>query len=287
MKNRPNFFIAGMPRSGTTSLYTYLKQHPDVFLSVYKEPHFFGKDLAQNIYAVRDEGIYNGLFAGAAGKAAIGEGSVWYLTSKTAAAEIKAFNPAAKIIIMLRNPVSMIYSLHSLYVRTGNENEVNFGKALALQPERMKGRAIPAGCYFPEGLLYTEVGKYYQKIKRFADEFGMANLHFVIFDDFAGDTALSYRGVLEFLGVDPGFPAEFDLAKASAVIREIVFKEIRHAHPEVRKKLANKTGLRAHKSPARAPLSPGLRVHLQEAFKEDVEKTGRLIGGDLLNKWGY
>lgn len=74
---KPNVFIAGMPRSGTTSLYTYLKQHPDIYLSVYKEPHFFGKDLTQNAYSIQDEAVYYSLFDRAAGYSAVGEGSVW------------------------------------------------------------------------------------------------------------------------------------------------------------------------------------------------------------------
>ena len=140
--HKPDFFIAGMPRSGTTSMYTYLKQHPDIFLSIYKEPNYFCKDLSQSDYNVRDEALYHSLFVHAAGKKRIGEGSVWYLTSTTAASEIKKFSPSAKIIVMLRNPVEMIYSLHSLYLRTGNEDTVDFEQALALQPDRMKGLFI-------------------------------------------------------------------------------------------------------------------------------------------------
>lgn len=278
---KPNVFIAGMPRSGTTSLYTYLKQHPDIFLSLYKEPHFFGRDLTQNIYTIREKEVYLSLFEGAAGKEAIGEGSVWYLTSTTAASEIKAFNPSARIIIMLRNPLDMIRSLHALYVRTGNEDLTDFRDALDRQQTREKGESLPPGCYFPEGLYYTGVAAYYDKIKRFTDTFGMEGVHFVIFDDFAADTARSYRGVLDFLGVDPGFRAEFDLKKADGVIRKQVLNEIRHAHPEVRKKLASKTGLRAHKGPRREKLSPELDARLRSLFKEDIEKTSRLIGRDL------
>jgi len=278
---KPNVFIAGMPRSGTTSLYTYLKQHPDIYLSVYKEPHFFGKDLTQNAYSIQDEAVYYSLFDRAAGYSAVGEGSVWYLTSRTAASEIRAFNPSAKIIIMLRNPVDMIYSLHSLYVRTGNEDSTDFGEALDRQQARENGESLPSGCYFPEGLFYTRVAAYYEKIKRFTDTFGMEGVHFVIFDDFAADTARSYREVLDFLGVDTGFRAVFDLKEADVSIRKRVFNEIRHAHPEVRKKLASKTGLRAHKGPRREKLSPELIARLRSLFKEDIEKTGRLIGRNL------
>jgi len=280
LKCKPNFFIAGMPRSGTTSMYTYLKQHPDIFLSIYKEPNYFCKDLSQSGYNIQDEALYYSLFVHAGSKKRIGEGSVWYLTSKTAASNIKQFSPSAKIIVMLRNPVEMIYSLHSLYLRTGNEDTADFEQALALQPDRMKGLHIPEACYFAEGLFYTEVAKYYEKIKRFVDMFGKENIHFVIFNDFAGNTAQSYKDVLEFLEVDANFPAEFDLKKADRVIRPLALNQIRQSHPEIKKKLSTKTG-DTHKGPSRPPLSPGLRSRLQELFREDLEKTGQLIQRDL------
>jgi hypothetical protein len=280
---KPNFFIAGMPRSGTTSLYTYLKQHPEIYLSIYKEPHFFGKDLTRNIYCIRDEEIYFGLFAGAGGKKRIGEASVWTLTSVTAAAEIHAFNPTAKIIIMLRNPLDMIYSLHSLYLRTKNEDIPDFQQALEKQADRMNGQAIPAGCYFPEGLFYLEVAKYYEKIKRFMDIFTRENLHIVIFNDFVKQTPRCYREILQFLQVDPNLETEFDIKKAAQVIRPKVLGQIRRGHPEVKKKLSSKTGPEAHQGPPRPPLPPALSLRLQRVFKDDIKKTSQLIGKDLMH----
>jgi hypothetical protein len=280
-KCEPNFFIVGMPRSGTTSMYTYLKQHPDIYLALYKEPNFFCKDMTQSFYTIQDRELYDSLFTHAGDKKCIGEGSVWYLTSKIAAAEIKKFKPAAKIIIMLRNPIDMIYSLHGLYVRTKNEDIIDFPKALAVQADRMKGVSIPETCYFPEGLFYTEVARYYPKIKRFTDVFERKNIHVVLFDDFVSDTPRSYRDTLEFLEVDPNFPAEFDLQKAAKLIQPAVLQEIRHSHPEIKKKLSAKVRLDAHESPPRAPLPPRLRSHLQAIFKEDIKKTSELIGKDL------
>jgi hypothetical protein len=278
---KPDFFIAGMPRSGTTSMYTYLKQHPDIYLAVYKEPNFFCKDLTQSFYSIQDPGMYDGLFTHAGDKKRIGEGSVWYLTSKIAAVEIKKFNPAAKIIIMLRNPVDMIYSLHGLYVRTKNEDITDFPTALAAQADRMKGLSIPETCYFPEGLFYTEVAGFYPKIKRFTDVFARKNIHVVIFDDFVTESPRSYRDTLEFLEVDPDFPAEFDLKKAAKVIQPMVLHQVRHSHPGIKKKLSAKVRLDAHEGPPRVPLPPQLRSHLQSLFKEDIEKTSELIGKNL------
>jgi hypothetical protein len=280
---KPNFFIVGMPRSGTTSMYTYLKQHPEIYLSIYKEPHFFGKDLTHNIYCIRDEEIYLGLFAGAGEKKRIGEASVWTLNSVTAAAEIHAFNPAAKIIIMLRNPLDMIYSLHGLYVRTKNEDIPDFQQALEKQADRMNGRAIPPGCYFPEGLFYLEVAKYYKKIKRFMEIFSRENINIIIFNDFVKQTPRCYREILQFLQVDPDIETEFDIKKAAQVIRPIVLGQLRRSHPEVKKKLSSKTGLEAHQGPPRPPLPADLSSRLQWVFKDDIEKTSRLIGKDLMH----
>lgn len=280
---KPNFFIAGMPRSGTTSMYTYLKQHPDIYLAVYKEPNFFCKDLTQSSYNIQDPELYCSLFAQAGDKKRIGEGSVWYLTSKIAAVEIKKFNPSAKVIIMLRNPLDMIYSLHGLFVRTKNEDIADFQQALEIQAERMKGFSIPKNCYFPGGLFYTEAARYHDKIKRFMDVFTRENIHVIVFDDFAQNTAQCYRGTLEFLEVDTDFQAEFDLKKADKIIRTMVMQQIRHSHPEIKKKLANKTGLRAHQSPPRTPLTPELISRLHHRFKEDIKKTSQLIGRDLMH----
>jgi hypothetical protein len=280
---KPNFFIAGMPRSGTTSMYIYLKQHPEIYLSIYKEPHFFGKDLTSTIYGIRSAEIYATLFAGAGGKKRIGEASVWTMASKTAAVEINAFDPSAKILIMLRNPLDMIYSLHGLYLRTGNEDIPDFQRALEVEPERRNGRSLPQTCYFPEGLLYTEVAKYHEKIRRFVEVFTGKNIHVVLFDDFIKDTLSCCRGVFAFLGVDPGNPVELDLKKALAVIRPLVLKQLRHAHPEVKKRVALKPD-EIHLGAPRPSLPQNLRSRLQRLFKEDIEKTGQLIGKNL-NPW--
>src|SRR5438093_1590857 len=105
----PTFFIVGAPRCGTTALYTYLRQHPDLFLPENKEPHFFGSDLYHPGF-VRNLDEYLSLFLEAGNKKRAGEASVWYLYSRNAAAEIMAFCPSARIIAMLRNPVDMMYS---------------------------------------------------------------------------------------------------------------------------------------------------------------------------------
>src|SRR5215831_7215316 len=122
MFKRPDFFIVGAPRCGTTAMGQFLAAHPDIFMSR-KEMHVFGKDLhfGKRFYR-RSLETYVSEFAGADAKKRAGEGSVWHLFSTQAAAEIKAFNPEARIIIMLRDPVEMMFSLYHEFRWDGNEH---------------------------------------------------------------------------------------------------------------------------------------------------------------------
>src|SRR5258706_10449866 len=108
--NNPDFFIVGAPKCGTTAMNDYLGQHPDIYMAP-KELHYFGADL--KIKDKISESAYLQYFKNAGNKKILGEASVWYLFSGTAAKEIKNFSPDAKILIMLRNPVEVVYSLHS------------------------------------------------------------------------------------------------------------------------------------------------------------------------------
>lgn len=125
----PNFFIVGAPKCGTTAMHIYLRQHPEIFMPEKKESHFFGSDLNSQ-YFIRDREKYLSLFSEAKDVKRIGEASVWYLYSKQAAYEIKEFSPSASIIIMLRNPVDMLYAQHSQFLYNGNENIASFEDAL-------------------------------------------------------------------------------------------------------------------------------------------------------------
>lgn len=277
---RPDFFIVGAPRCGTTSMYAYLKQHPEVYVSVDKEPHFFGSDLSAMPGSIREEALYLELFAGAGGRPRAGEGSVWYLSSERAPAEIKAFSPGARIIVLLREPWRMAHSLYSLYRRTGNEDLPTFEEALAAEPERRLGRRIPPGAYFPEGLLYTDAARYAAKVERYFDVFGRDNVLCILFDDFVRDTAAVYRRTLEFLGVDPEFQAELDPRKANQVVRMMAVRQLRSVSPEIRRRMQIRE-MKQHDAAPAQPLAPATAARLRELFAEDVARLGTLLGRDL------
>src|SRR6185503_8706746 len=126
---RPNFFVVGAPKSGTTSLYFYLKSHPQIFVPRRKELLFFCDDL-HFTYPILNEHQFLDYYRDAGGKNAVGEVSVWNLYSRHAPQNIFRFNPDSRIIIILRHPVDMLYALHSNHVFNNNEIITDFEDAL-------------------------------------------------------------------------------------------------------------------------------------------------------------
>ena len=106
---KPNFLIVGAPKCGTTALWRYLNAHPDIFMSPRKDMHFFGSDLDFTKRSRFTQKEYEQFFEHATQKA-IGEASVWYLYSQKAAQEIAAYRPDMKIIIMVRDPIQIMYA---------------------------------------------------------------------------------------------------------------------------------------------------------------------------------
>jgi hypothetical protein len=155
---RPDFFIVGAPKCGTTALNDYLAEHPDIFVAR-KEMHFFGADLnfGPHFQLYRHyPKDYRAAFAAWNGQSRAGEASVWYLFSEKAAAEIIAYNPDARIIIMLREPTSLLHSLYSQFVADGNEHLPTFKEALAAEADRRAGRRITRQTYLAQALVYRE-----------------------------------------------------------------------------------------------------------------------------------
>jgi hypothetical protein len=129
---KPNFFIVGAPKCGTTALYEYLQPHPRIFLSRIKEPHYFARDLG-SYPRIKTAQEYAGIFAESTSEhLALGEASVYYLRSAVAIPLIREFNPAARLIAMFRNPVDMVYSLHS--------------QLLYVSEETVGTSSLPGGC---------------------------------------------------------------------------------------------------------------------------------------------
>jgi len=299
IKKHPDFFIIGAPKCGTTALAEYLSVHPDIFMAR-KEMHHFGHDLrfGGQIYR-RNRRDYLQEFAAWNGQARAGEASVWYLFSAQAAEEIKAFNPRARIIIMLREPTEMLYSLYNQFRLDGNENLPTFAAALAAEDDRLAGRQVTRSTYFRQGLIYHSVAAYTEQVRRYLKVFGRKQVHVILYDDFAADTAGAYRGVLEFLGVDANRPPDsFPVINGSQEVKSSWFRSLM-SDPLVRgtaiatrnwlpkpvfkglqqiESRLMQMNIRAAKRPA---LDPALRQRLIREFAPEVTQFGKLIGRDL------
>ena len=130
----PGFFIVGAPKTGTSAMWRYLMDHPDVFMSAKKEPHYYATDIVDPI--VRDPSLgidwYLSLFRDAGDAKVVGEASIFYLFSKAAIPALRDAYPDAKILVMVRNPVDLIHSFHSQLLYSGQETEKSFERAWAL-----------------------------------------------------------------------------------------------------------------------------------------------------------
>ena len=294
--SQPNFFIAGAPKCGTTALSEYLRDHPKVFISEPKEPHYFTFDFEQ--YRVtKTWSEYLNLFAQSTSEhTAIGEGSVFYLCSSVAFRKIKEYDPQAKIIVMLRNPVDMIYSFHSQLVFTADESEKNFEKAWRLQKTRQQGKQIPDRCREPAFLQYAEMGKLGQQIEKLQAVFPPEQVKIILFEDFVKSTKNVYDEVLEFLAVPNDKRSEFIrinenkshkmgaignfTAKPPALLTNVALK----ARDMLGiKELGILDTIRSFntKVEAREPLSDSLRSEMVEEFTPDIQKLARLVDRDL------
>lgn len=212
----PNFMVVGAAKAGTTALYEYLRQHPDVFMSRWKEPKYFAFDPEDpvdyrapdgpapvNASTVRDRSEYESLFAGAVDESAIGEATAIYLYSEVAPRRIAGTTPDARIVAILRNPVDRAFSSWTHLVRDGRE-PLAFRDALEAEPERI------AQNY---GFLwrYVDLGWYSRQLDRYEEWFPTEQMLVLLYDDLRGDPVGTCQRVFAFLGVDETFVPDTDL----------------------------------------------------------------------------
>lgn len=300
MAKKPNFFVMGAPKCGTTSLHGYLRQHPEIYVPRMKEIHFFGDDLPFRRGLVKrtvnSEEKYLSLFSGAKDEKAIGDVGVWYLYSKKAPYQIKEFFPFARAIVMLRNPVEAMYSFHSTLLFSNKENIQDFSKALAAEKERKKGNLIPPGLNPEEvgELFYKDIFKYSSQLERLFKAFKKEEVLVIIFDDLKKDTAGCYRRILRFLGVNETFKLDFKIANPSKETRFKLLGRFLYRPPSFISKAAIKIVPRAflleslHKlrvlnSRPRSlpPMDPELKKQLQQEFRPDIKRVSELLRRDL------
>ncbi len=296
---KPNFFIIGAPKCGTTALCEYLRDHPNIYISELKEPQYFAFDFEQ--YRVpKTLEDYLGLFNSVAPEhTAIGEGSVFYLFSSVALKKIYEFDPQAKIIVMLRNPVDLVYSFHSQLLYSADEREKDFEKAWRLQELRQQGKQIPPQCREAAFLQYAAMGKLGKQVEQLFTVFPPEQIKIIWFEDFVKSTKEVYDDVINFLGVPEDNRTDFIRINENKTHKLGVVGSFSEKPPALLSNIALKTkdilGIERlnildtirslnTRIASREPLTNDLRAELIEEFRDDIKKLSQLLDKDL-NHW--
>lgn len=296
MSNRlPTFLIIGAAKSGTTSLYRYLMQHPQVFMSDPKEPRFFAYDGGlpdfggpgdrhAHRYTVTTWDAYTALFADATAPA-IGEASPIYLYSAEAPARIHHHLPDVHLIAVLRNPVDRAYSHYMHMRKDAREPLRDFRQALAAEPQR-----IADGWEW--SWHYASLGFYHRQVQRYLQLFDRSQLSIYLFEDLKQRPIETVQSIFEAIGVDAGFEPDVSqrynptgVPKNERLQRLIQTPDhplrrlSRWVLPEpVRDRWLNLVKRRNLDKP---PLAPDLRAELADVYAEDIRRLQDLLDRDL------
>lgn len=281
----PDFFLVGAPKCGTTAMDDFFRGHPQVGMCPWKETHQFAGPLYWSRFGPfhgdhpSEPTDYLGYFRGVQDRLRIGESSVWYLHSPTAAEDIYAFDPAADIIVMLRNPIEMLPSLHAQLVYMGIEPETDFERALALDPVRAE-HGGPKG--FPPD-SYADAARFAPQLRRYLERFPREQVHIVLYDDFKVDPLGSYRSVCAALGIDPDVELEAGVVNPRRRVRSHTLNRLLVKAPTPMRRTWVGTRLQAWNTPVapHSDLAPTVARTLLPLVAEQVEQLGGLLSVDL------
>ena len=293
----PNFFIIGAAKAGTSSLYMYLKQHPQIFMSPIKEPHFFSYDSESKhtrgpgdpIHkAITELNDYQALFSGVTSETMIGEASTSYLYRPEAPGRIHAMVPQARLIAVLRNPVERAFSAYMHVVRDQRETAGSFAAALALEDERRAMGWEPIW-------HFTRVGRYHEQLSRYFALFDPGQIKIVLYEDLIQNQTGFLRDIFTFLQVDPDFNpvsvARFNVSgeqKSTAIYRLTRWLFLqpnpirwlsRRVVPEIWR--GNVASWIRQRNLRRSAMPAEVRAGLVELFRDEVLQLQDLIHRDL------
>jgi hypothetical protein len=297
----PNFVIAGAAKAGTSFAASRLSRHPDIFLPAHKEcsyfafqndpPNFSGPgDELLNRMVISDEQRYRELFRDTGGRRAVGEASVVYLSRPESFARMRAgLGPAAKAIVLLRNPADRAFSAWSHLVRDGRE-KLSFPDALVAERKRIDAGWEPLWAY-------RGSGHYTAGLRAAFAALGRDNVGVWLYDDVTARPLQMLHEMCEFLDVPTaGFrPDTTQRVNASGVPRSAFVNwlayGVRHRFklgwllpvPAVRERIKTRIG-NANLRPL--VFDPADRARLIEDFRPEVESLATLLDRDLTRWWG-
>jgi hypothetical protein len=285
----PTFVIVGAAKAGTTALYWYLNEHPQVFMSPLKETNFFAFGLDEHgaprygdpelhRFPIRSLEEYTALFADAADAVAIGEASPIYLECPDAAGRIRDVLPAATIVCVLREPVDRAYSDYQMYLRA---------RGRRLDPER---DLRPSAAWAQPDSHWLRIGRYREALGRYYDRFPSEQIEVILFDDLRRDAAGTVGALFRRIGVDPTFVPDLDtphnvggVPSNMALERVLTSRTLRRMlEPVIPRRLADAARRLRTRNLTKAPTLPAeMRERMSRWFVDDIRATSQLIGRSL------
>ena len=282
----PNFLVIGAAKAGTTTVYHYLKQHPQVYMSPRKEPHFFSKNGTKD-YPIPTLEDYQALFQGASDEIAIGEASTSYLTHPKAAERIQCHIPNAKLIAILRDPAYRTYSLYIMLLMLGKRKLSSYNHQEIL--DNFQGIVKKRSGLIRGGFYYSHLQRYYSL-------FPANQIKLGLFQDLKNKPDVLMEDIFNFLEIDSSFTINksFGSANRGGIPRnkEIdtfikKLKPIYHSlSPIISQRWSNKiykiyVDLRNKNLEQPPKLPHEIRQQLIEVYREDILKLQDLLQRDL------
>lgn len=288
---KPNFFIIGAPKCGTTSLAAWLTLHPNVYVSPVKEPCFFNRD---GLYRIGSLPKYEALFAKAGPEhVAVGEASTHYLYSREAVPRILEHNPDARFIVSIRNPIEMVQALHAERVWQGEETVKKFEDAWRLQEARQRGKYIPKTVHKdPERLQYGSYCRLGEQLTRLYAHVSKDRVLVLVLDDIAENPKREYQKVLNFLGIPDDGRDEFPVLNPRKAARSAYLSYVTLRLGDIKRALGITRPLGIARwisavntrQPRAGRLPDDLRAELHSYFAGDIHLLEQLLQRDF-SRW--
>ena len=271
----PDFFILGAPKCGTTALAHWLGEHPQVYMSAVKEPHYFSTDLANRSITSRER--YERLFREAKPEhLAVGEASTWYLFSREAVPNIQREYPNVRYIVMTRDPVEMAESLYYHNVRNLHEDQPTFEKAWQLQGQRSEGKCIPADCVEPAFLQYKAACSLGSQLEELLGMVGKERVLHIALEDVRTNPQQEYQRVLAFLELPDDGRTRFLPANEARANRSRLLRRLIRIGGRARRVLGIHRGFGLARLNERrlekGVLSPAFQAELEQAFEGERQQ---------------
>ena len=313
-------FIVGAPRCGTTTMSRLLQAHPEIAFPFVKEPHFFSqhdlRGLSDPELKKRVEAEYLDHFVDppAPGERGGADGSVSYLYASEQLEPVLKLWPESRFIVGVRDPMTLLPSLHKRLIYIGDENIMSFEDAWAATADRAAGRRIPRSCIDPRWLRYDEAGRYATYIEQLFAAVGRERCLVVVFDDLVANQREQFRRILDFIGVDSTHIPDVRPERESRGVRypwiqRLLKRPPKALHPliaapEFRRRFMNGGGKHLANGANRnavdkilslrkrilrwndaenpkKPIPPKVQQEIRVHYRDEVERLASLIGRDL------